>query len=169
VASTQITLKEAGAFFGKLTDKRREAAMRGLKSAALRALQIVKAELIPAAVPQPVDRGVYRAGWAMAEVPNHGVLIVNAEPHAALVEHGVRAANVKVGRAMIAALTEWARRHSFEDPKGAAWAIARAMQKRGIWGGRGLGIKALMDDRLRNGIVEEEVKRELAVRGRPSR
>lgn len=169
MALTQITLKEAGAFFGKLSDKRREAAMRGLKSAALRAIQIVKAELIPAAVPQPVDRGHYRAGWAMAEVPNHGVLIINAEPHAALVEHGVRAANVKPGRAMIAALAEWARRHSFEDPLGAAWAIARAMQRRGIWGGRGLGIKTQMDDRLRNGIVEEEVKRELAVRGRPTR
>lgn len=160
--TTRLTLKEAGAWVGKLTAKRKSAAHRGLVSAAHRAVAIVKAELIPAAVPQPVDRGVYRAGWVVAEIPNEGgALILNAEPHALFIEHGVRAANVKVGRQMIAALQEWARRHGFEDPLGAAWAIARAMQKRGIWGGRGLGIHSLMNDRLRNGIVEEEVKREM--------
>lgn len=160
--ATTITLKEAGIYFGeKLPKLQRAAALRGLASAAQRGLQLVQAEIIPSRSPQPVDRGVYRAGWRAVKIKD-GYAVENLEPHAAFVEYGVRASNVKPGRAMIAALQEWARRHGFEDPLGAAWAIAKAMQKRGIWGGRGLGIHSLMNDRLRNGIVEEEVKREMA-------
>jgi len=160
--ATRLTLKEAtGYFAAKLPPKMQAAAIRGLFSAALRGVQVVKAELIPAAVPQPVDRGHYRAGWQAVPLPGIGALIVNPEAHAGLIERGVRASAVKVGRAMIAALAEWARRHGFEEPERAAWAIAKRMKERGIWGQRGLGIHALLNDRLRNGIVREEVAREM--------
>jgi len=166
--ATRITLKEAGDEFGKkLPARMQEAAMRGLLSAAQRGVQVVVAEIIPAAVPQPVDRGTYRSGWAAFAIPGVGAAIHNAEPHAGLIEKGVRASAVKIGRAMIAALAEWAKRHGFEEPERAAWAIAKRMQERGIWEQKGLGILTLLNDRLRNGIVREEVLREMkAARGR---
>lgn len=165
----RITLKEAGEEFGqKLPKRMREAALRGLVSAAERGVAVVKAELIPAAVPQPVDRGLYRAGWRSYALPSgRGAAIENLEPHAAMIEHGVRASAVKIGRAMIAALAEWAKRHGFEEPERAAWAIAKKMQERGIWGQRGLGILAQLNARLRTEIIREEVAREMnAAKGR---
>lgn len=165
----QISLKDAGDEFGQKLPKRlREAALRGLLSAAQRGVQVVVTELIPAAVPQPVDRGLYRAGWKAHALPSgRGAVVENLEPHAALIEHGVRASAVKVGRAMIQALAEWAKRHGFEEPERAAWAIARKMQERGIWGQRGLGIHAQLNARLRTGIIREEVLREMnAAKGR---
>lgn len=166
--ATRLTLAEAGVHFGrKLAPKMQAAAVRGLYSAALRGVQVVKAELIPAAVPQPVDRGHYRAGWQAVLIEGVGALIVNPEAHAGLVEGGVRASAVKIGRAMIKALAEWAQRHGFEEPERAAWAIAKRMKEHGIWGEKGLGIHALLNDRLRNGIVREEVTREVqAAKGR---
>lgn len=165
----RITLKEAGEEFGqKLPKRMKEAALRGLVSAAERGVAVVKAELIPAAVPQPVDRGLYRAGWRSYPLPSgRGAAIENLEPHAGLIEHGVRASAVKIGRAMIAALAEWAKRHGFEEPERAAWAIAKKMQERGIWGQRGLGILAQLNARLRTEIIREEVLREMnAAKGR---
>lgn len=163
---TVISLRDAGAYFDRKSEAMRAAARRGLVSAAHRGVAVVVSELIPAAVPQPVDRGLYKAGWRAVETDD-GAAIENPEPHAALIEGGVRASAVKVGRAMIAALAEWAGRHGFEEPERAAWAIARKMQERGIWGQRGLGILAKLNDRLRGGIVAEEVRRELeAEKGR---
>lgn len=157
--TVRLTLKDAGVYFGERLPKlQKKAALRGLASAALRGLQLVVAEIIPSRTPQPVDRGVYRAGWRVVPIKD-GSAIENLEPHAAFVEHGVRASNVKVGRAMIAALQEWARRHGFEDPLGAAWAIARAMQRRGIFG-TGHRIRGELNERL-PAIVREEVAREM--------
>lgn len=165
---TRITLKDAAEEFGtKLPKRMKAAALRGLLSAAHRGVAVVVAELIPAAVPQPVDRGTYKAGWIAVEVPDVGALVLNQEPHAGLVEHGVRASSVKIGRAMIQALAEWAKRHGFEDPERAAWGIAKRMKERGIWDQKGLGIHAQLNDRLRNGIIREEVTREMnAAKGR---
>ena len=156
----KITLKDAGMEFGRRMPNRiKAAALRGLLSAAHRGVAIVVAELIPAAVPQPVDRGVYKVGWHAFPMPD-GAVIQNLEPHAGMIEEGVRAANVKIGRAMIAALAEWARRHGFEKPERAAWAIAIEMKERGIFGG-GLHILAQLEDRLRGGVVREEIEREM--------
>lgn len=162
--TTRITLKEAAPHFAKLAGRQREAALRGLRSAAMRGVQLVVAEIIPSRTPQPVDRGVYRAGWRWEPTPE-GAVVENLEPHAAVVERGARSTNVKPGRQMIAALQEWARRKGLEDPESAAWAIARAMQRRGIFGD-GLRVLAELNERL-PAIVEEEVGRELrATRGK---
>lgn len=153
------TLKEAGVELDEMGRRIKTAAKKGLLSAAHRAVQTIVSEIIPGLVPQPVDRGFYRAGWR-AEKTKKGAAIVNNQPHAVFIEYGVRAANVKPGRAMIAALTQWARRKGFEEPERAAWAIANKMRQRGIWGQKGLGVLALLEARL-PAIIREEVAREI--------
>lgn len=159
MASRTITLKEAGVEFEEMGKRIKAAAKKGLLSAALRGVAVIVTEIIPSRVPQPVDRGLYRAGWKVSPLKN-GAVIYNPEPHAPLIEHGVRAANVKIGRAMIAALAEWARRKGFENPESAAWGIAKKMKERGIFGQTGLGVLALLNARL-PGIIREEVTREV--------
>lgn len=160
--SRVITLKEAGVEFEEMGRRMKTAALKGLFSAALRGVQVVITEIIPSRVPQPVDRGIYRAGWKAMKLggKNPGAVIYNSEPHATLIEYGVRASNVKIGRAMIAALAEWAKRKGFQDPESAAWGIAKKMQERGIFGQTGLGVLALLNARL-PAIVREEVTREI--------
>jgi hypothetical protein len=160
--SRVVTLKNAGVEFEDMGKRLRSAAIKGLRSAALRGVAIIVSEIIPSRVPQPVDRGIYRAGWKAMPLggKNPGAVIYNLEPHAALIEYSVRAANVKVGRAMIAALAEWARRKGFEDPERAAWGIAKKMKERGIFGQTGLGVLRELNKRL-PAIVREEVTREV--------
>lgn len=147
---------------------------RGLVSAAFRTLGVIQNELIPAESPQPVDRGAYRAGWRV-ETTARGADIVNDLPYAPVIEWGARAENIKVGRRMIQALAEWAKRKGFSpkgipkggDPdkawEGVAWAIATAMKKRGIFnreGTSGLRIGEKAVKRLRE-YLQEEVAREI--------
>lgn len=147
-------------------------------SAAYRTLGEIQNSLIPAEKPQPVDTGAYRAGWKV-ETTDRGADIVNTLPYAPVVEWGARPENVKIGRALIQALAEWARRKGFQpdgvplgrkDPRdpdkayeGIAWAIAVAMKKRGIFqrgGVSGLRIAEKAVARLR-GYLQEEIKREM--------
>ena len=165
--TTRITLGEAGEFFESMGDKWAVAARRGLLSAAMRGVQIIKTQIIPARSPQPVDRGVYRSGWDARVTPD-GADIFNPELHAAFIEHGVRAENVKAGKRMIAALAEWTVRkgiaHSYEEGTQIAYAIAGAMKKRGIFnrfGRGGLGILRELVEQHMPKIVREEVSREL--------
>lgn len=145
--------------------------MRGLLSAAQRLVGAIQNEVIPQEPRVPVDRGVYRAGWK-ARPNEHGAEIGNETPHAVFIEDGVRGDHVKPGREMILALTQWIKRKgivgtaapdgSTLDATQLAWAIARSMQKRGIFN-RGVGLK-IMDKAVRRyarRFIEEEVKREL--------
>lgn len=166
-----VSLGQAGVAVDLLDKAMREAAIRGLRSAAARGVQVIVTQIIPSRTPQPVDRSVYRAGWrAVASMGSEGggrwnaADIYNAEPHAAHIEYGVRAANVKIGRVMIQALTAWVQRKGIAkgaEAVGAAWAIAKAMQKRGIFG-RGLGILTELVEKRLPTIIKEEVERELA-------
>jgi hypothetical protein len=150
-------------------------ARRGITSAAFRGLGIIQNELIPAESPQPIDRGAYRAGWRV-EPTDHGADIVNDLPYAPVVEWGARAENIKVGRAMIQALAEWAKRKGFSPPsiprggdpdkawERIAWAISTAMKTRGIFnreGRRGLRIGEKAAARVR-AFLQEEIARELS-------
>lgn len=142
----------------------REAAVRGIQSAAMRGVAAIQTEIIPAIVPQPVDRGLYRAGWRWTPEED-GATIFNNEPHAKFIEFGVRAANVKIGRKMIQALAEWVVRKKLARPGKealrAAWAIAKTMQRRGIFG-RGQNVLALLRGRMLD-FLQEEVAREVAI------
>lgn len=160
-----VTWAEYKRYLKKVRPRQRMAAIRGLHSAAARAVQIIVTEIIPSRTPQPVDRGLYRAGWRF--VPEQdGALIENVEPHAAFIEYGVRSANVKIGRAMITALSEWIVRKrivSASEPKEvlrAAWAIAKAMKRRGIFGKGMRVLEELVVMRL-DAVVAEEIAREV--------
>lgn len=171
----RISIFEFGEWSRKLEGRTREAALRGLFSAAVRLQGHVVNVVIPAEKRVPVDRGVYRAGWRTRKITN-GALLYNAVPYASIVEHGARASNVKVGRKMIDALTEWVRRKgigggttksgrprklSLDDARPIAWAIAMSMKKKGIFDeGKGLGILAKAN-RMVAKFVNEEVEHEL--------
>lgn len=157
-----MTLFEYRQWLKKMKKGHREAGIRGVQSAALRLVQRIQTEIIPSVTPQPVDRGLFRAGWRFTFMPD-GALILNVEPHAPFIEFGVRSANVKIGRKMIAALTEWVVRKRLaapgKDAVSAAWAIAKAAKRKGIFG-TGLRIleraKAQAPD-----LIREEVSREI--------
>jgi hypothetical protein len=143
------------------------AARAGLLKAANRGLQVLITEIIPSRSPQPVDRGTYRAGWKVEVIDPDRVAIMNPEPHAVFIEFGVRAENVKIGRAMLEALSEWAKRkglaHTNQEAVGVAWAIAKAMQKKGIFNRNRPGLRILEElvtKRIDN-ILKEEVAREI--------
>jgi hypothetical protein len=103
---TTIDLKAAGAFFGELDGRRKRQAIVGCKLAAARCVQTIQTVIIPARTPQPVDRGIYRAGWKIEPLDN-GAAFYNDSPVAAIIEHGVRASNIKIGRKLLAALAAW--------------------------------------------------------------
>jgi hypothetical protein len=102
----------------------------GCRVAAMRCIATIQTVIIPSRHPQPVDRGIYRAGWKPETLPD-GAAFYNDSPAAALIEYGVRGENVKIGRKLLAALAEWAIRKGLvtkDDPNAAqslAWAIAK--------------------------------------------
>lgn len=163
-----IPLSAGPAAIQALTGKLRKRAGLALYSAGLRGVQVLQTRLIPAAVPQPSDRGLYKAGWRCephrAGDTVDGCDIFNVEAHAALIEKGVRGANVKPGRLMINALAQWARRKGLkgaEDPKQAraiAFAIANRMKQRGIFnGGQGFHLLAKLMTAHMPGLIREEM------------
>lgn len=161
--ATEITLKQAAQKTDELKERWHKAAVLGLQSAAARGVQDIITRIIPSRTPQPVDRGIYRAGWRFYPAPD-GAVIECFEPHAVFIEDGVRPENVKIGRAMIRALTEWITRKgivSADEAEGVAWAIAKAMKKRGAFGKKGMGILRELVEKYLPGYVEEEVAREL--------
>lgn len=167
MSSSSIRLDQASDYFkSTLTKEIRRAAIRGLQTAAMRGVQIIQTQIVPSRSPQPVDRGVYRAGWKW-EPTSDGALIFNDETHAAFIEHGVRAENIKIGFAMIEALAEWAvRKGIVEDVvEGArvAWAIALTMRDRGIFNrnGSGMGILNELVEQHLPKIIGQEVAREI--------
>lgn len=165
-----IDLKLAGPAIKKLTAQARAKVGLGLYSAAVKGVGVIVSQIIPSRIPQPVDRGVYRAGWRSGPIMKGGAIvggeIWNSETHAAFIEAGVRPENIRISRAMLNALAEWAQRKGFvPDAKQAqsmAWAIARSMKKRGIFGnGKGLGILAELMSKRMPAIAETEITAEL--------
>ena len=164
------------AFERWVQDKVRAGVKRGILSAALRTLGEIQNVLIPAEKPQPVDTGAYRAAWRVEET-DRGADIVNDLPYAPVVEYGARPENVKIGRAMIQALAEWAQRKGFSAPEyrpgnagvgrnpyeTVAWAIAVNMKKRGVFyreGVSGLRIAEKAVKRAKE-FIQEEIAREI--------
>jgi hypothetical protein len=174
--AAEVKLEDASRFFGELGERMLAAARIGLVKAGERGLQKLVAEIIPSRSPQPVDRGTYRAGWKTERVSRDVVAIFNPEPHAPFIEGGVRAENVKIGAAMIRALAEWALRKGIADDEqsaiGVAWAIAKTMQKDGIFnpmGRKGLGILRELNENFIDDILREEVSREMQQAARQAR
>lgn len=167
--ATEVTLKEMPGLLGTVRERWFKAAVRGLQSAAARGVQTIVVQIIPSRSPMPVDRATFKAGWRAWPAPD-GAVIENFEPHAILIEKGVRGENVKIGRKMIDALTEWAiRKRIVADEKEAkrfAWALAKKMKQRGIFrGGRGFGILQELVERYLPDYIAEEVAREIEEEG----
>ena len=176
MVATVISLNDAGAHVsGILTEAIKKGAMNGLYSAALRMVQEIQTVTIPQAVPEPVQRGVYKAGWK-AHREADGASYDNPLPYAAIIEFGVRPQNVKVSRKMLLALTEWVKIKGFAkggDATRMAWAVATAMASsvktsRGVQAGGGKGIfkgtgLRIMEKANKNlaQFVKEEVAREV--------
>lgn len=164
---SRVDLKYGAREVEKMGLRAKRAVAKGLWSAAIRGVQVIQTQLIARATPSPVDRGLYRGGWRHGPLHEGGELVGgelwNPEHHAAIIERGARASNVKIGRAMIDALEEWVRRKHVGDPEAArstAWAIATDMKRRGIFGPKGLRILEDLMVRLMPGIAAEEIRRE---------
>ena len=164
-------------FVSNMTDEMRVKAVRGLRLAAVRGLQTIQTVIIPSRTPQPVDRGIYRAAWKVASIPD-GAELYNDSPVGPIIEGGVRAANVKIGKALIDALTAWVIRKRLVKPviskkqpsmiaaaTAMAWAIAKAArQGKGFHNPNpsgGLRIMQELNDRYIRDFVRESVTREL--------
>jgi hypothetical protein len=155
---------EQGAELGAYLNEKNELALkRACLSAAMRLVQHILTSVIPATSPVPVDRGMYRAGWRAVRT-EEGADVYNSMPYAAIIEYGARAENIKIGRAMIDALADWAKRKglaSSDDARQVAWAIAKAMQKKGIYnGGKGLRVLERATEKVQQ-FLQEEYAREL--------
>lgn len=131
-------------YFTWIGKSARKGALNGLHSAALRLAGHIQTVIIPQTTPQPVDRGVYKAGWgpnSVSRIPN-GAAIWNTVTHAVFIEDGVK--NVAIGRAMVEALAEWAKRKGLAgtdtEATSVAWAIAKRLAQTGIFN-RGKGLK----------------------------
>jgi hypothetical protein len=165
----KISIDDAPQWIKRLGEEQHKAALRGVRSAGLRMVSHIQNVVIPGETRVPVDRGIYRGAWRAKNVPD-GSLVHNDSPHGGFIEDGVRGENVKIGRAMIDALVEWVRRHGLvrDVPKagreaaarGVAFAIARDMKRRGIFGGSGLKILAKARTKARE-FIEQEVTAEL--------
>lgn len=162
MGALRFDLEDAPDFFGKrIQTAIRKGALNGLYSAALLGVVEIQTRIIPQLVPQPVDRGTYKAGWGAVR-DDEGADIENTAPHAVFIEEGVRAAAVRVGEAMISALAEWVIRKGIAEKSKArsvAFGIARGMQRRGIFG-QGLQVLPKLEVLMPN-IIEKEVAREV--------
>lgn len=143
----RFKIEQAGELADFLQEEIREAAERALLATAMRVVAEIVNVVIPAQPRQPVDRGAYRAGWH-ARKTDGGALITNSLPYASIIEFGARAENIKIGRKMIEALTAWilrkglvkkggsddaSKKKATDEATAMAWAIAKAMKKRGIF------------------------------------
>lgn len=153
-----------------------QAARHAVLSVAHKIISRIITVIIPAEPRQPVDRGAYRAAWK-AKRTHEGAEVRNTMPYSAIIEHGARAENIKIGRKMIDALTDWVLRKGMVASAGKApgakasparhaahavakvnarveatkiaWAIAKGMKKKGIFnGGEGLKILDRATDHL---------------------
>lgn len=100
------TIEEADKWLNVVALNMKGAALKGLYSAALRMQQHIVINIIPSITPEPTARGTYKAAWRTVRLPN-GAEVVNTLFQAILIEKGVRAENVKIGRKLIDALVEW--------------------------------------------------------------
>ncbi len=153
-----FSLHDSVGIHKELTGWLKGAGLVALTASAHRIVEKIITDIIPNTSPSPVDRGAYRAAWRVRDMDD-GSVIENVSKHGPFVDLGVPGARVRVGKKMIVALTAWVirkgmvgsssvktkrRRVSASDKKqavGIAWAIAKSMQKNGIFNhGKGLRV-----------------------------
>ena len=171
--SGAIDIKKLGPALRKLGSAGKKAIARGALSGAMRGVQYMQDRTAAAGV---FDRGGYRRGWKARPTAN-GAILFNDAPYAPVIEEG-RRPNSRMPP--VAVIERWVKRKGIGggldkirgasgkndgpiqkaakvDSKGIAFAIARAIGKRGI---KGKHLLALAAPALIK-IVNEEVKREV--------
>jgi hypothetical protein len=124
---TVMSLKQGATWVRSLSNNFPTAAKRGLYSAGLRIMADLQNDNA-----LPRDRGTYRAGWR-CDPTDYGADVYNVANHAIHIEGSVRPENVKIGRPMIDALAEWAKRKGLgitykpvqEGKKGGRWVAGK--------------------------------------------
>ncbi len=170
----KIDISKAGPEIDKLEEKAKKVFQKAAMSTGYRLVSHIVNIVIPSMRLPPVDRGAYRAGWRVKPIPG-GAYVYNAAPHANFIEKGVPPENVKIGKAMIDALTSWVIRKGIAKKKGKgsaakaaqeqqarsiAWAIAMSMKKKGIFRAHGYGILKLAMQKIPL-FIQEEIVREV--------
>ncbi len=170
-------IEDANLFLAYVHASMKEAAKKGLLSAAIRTVSDVQNVAIPSTAPMPVDRGIYKAGWK-AEAIENGAKVYNDVPYAAIIEDGGQAKNVVLGRKLIDAIAQWVQRKgiggtttvsksgiarvakvSKTEAVGIAFAIVKSLQARGLFRGTGLQVFARVARNIPK-YIEEEVAKE---------
>ena len=158
----ESALADAARFIVERRKKRMALAVRAVQETVLtRGPQLIQQE-IDATTPLPVDRGTYRRGWKFVRV-KEGAEVYATTPYAAIVEDGRRPGKMPP----IEPLVGWVKRKGLvtgrgkkaqADARGAAFAIARAIAKRGI---RGRKVFARASKKLR-AEVRQAIKKAMA-------
>lgn len=176
-----IPIKNVNPELDRILLQHKQATINGIQAAVIRLHQIILTVYIPMTNPNPVDRGLYRAGWTVDLLPN-GAKLRNYVPWALFIEYGVLPKNVKASKKMIQALAEWILRKGFArkmvmDKKSGkptmikdkdaqalamAYAISTIMKKKtGIHGKTGRKILEKCIGSFWYSMLEAEVQREL--------
>jgi hypothetical protein len=158
---TSVTLKEHIDWLGRLDEaKVTQGLRRGLISAGLRMIQEIVTREIPARVPMPVDRGVYRAGWKLDSTSE--IAVFNDVLYADKIEGGIQPGELQRTPELLEQITAWVGRKQLaqqgQSARAVAWRIVSALIRNGVYNrGEGLGIMAAVvnDGRLDSFIQEE--------------
>lgn len=176
----RYNLKDFPFFFKDIEETYSEAAKKGMLSAGFKIQSVIQTQIIPKTQPVPVDRGIYRAGWTVKEIPG-GFYIYNKSVQALFIEEGVK--KIVPGPKMVKALAEWVKRKGFaaklvpskksesgfklsktttEEAIAVAWAIIKSAQKKGGFFNRGRGLRIFEKAmQLAPTIIRDEVYAEI--------
>ena len=110
MAQTVWKLNEAQQMLTLVGKEMREAASRGLLSAAHRAVEHIVSDIIPGLEHPPVDRGHYRASWRAKRDGPSAAVVESISPYAPMIEWAIRPGRLHPGRKVIDALAEWVKR-----------------------------------------------------------
>lgn len=133
-----IQLRAAGTWLDQVQTDVRKVALDAALDAARRGVRDIQVVIIPKLPRPPVNRGTYRAGWKFERLPDGARIYNNTYPQAPLIEFGVRAENVKPGKAMRTAIAEWIGMKGIgpradESIESVVWAICMGLKKMGIF------------------------------------
>ncbi len=143
----ELNLKVPQALKGRL----RDAALKGVASAALATEALVKTET---SRKKAVNTGAYKSAWRAQQISADRWRVANAMPYAAVIEFGRRPGSFPP----IGPIRLWAVRKlgiSMEEASGVAFLIARKIARNGIAG------RFVLQEQIDNGKVQRILNREV--------
>jgi hypothetical protein len=160
----KIDVADLAKFRSNITARIRMGVRKGALSAGQRTLQLIQGKLIQECQPHPpVDRGLYRAGWQVhGDLVTTPLIISNKVPYAPIIEYGARASNIKIGRAMLTALAEWAQRKGLTGGRKAAKKASLPAKEKGSLGDKAKPAKAAKKGHKSPSILDKKTARKIA-------